>query len=268
MEQVSIDRLTRFYYYKFKEGYNFEGHTHSAWEINLIIAGKMSVTYGGDVMTLSEGDFFVGEPWGFHCNRAVGKDAEMAVIHFEDTDAPLGTSKGYSVRSLTQDEFSVARLMLAELLRRRYDDGALSDYTREEYTNAKKLCEVLVSRVMGASKIELENSSPKVRLYRQTVEFMEKHIGEKLTIDMISKNLHISPAFLKGIFLEFTGGGVMSYFTQMKIRLAKKMLERGKSVSIVSDTLGFSSQCYFSTVFGKVVGDTPKNYQKCHSRKE
>jgi len=92
LEQVSIDRLTRFYYYKFKEGYTFEGHTHSAWEINLITAGKMSVTYGGDVMTLSEGDFFVGEPWGFHCNRAVGKDAEMAVIHFEDTDAPLGTT--------------------------------------------------------------------------------------------------------------------------------------------------------------------------------
>lgn len=268
MEQVNIDRLTRFYYYKFKEGYIFEGHTHSAWEVNLIVSGKMSITYGGDVMTLSEGDFFVGEPWGFHCNRAIGKDAEMAVIHFEETDAPTGTSKGYSVRSLTQDEFSIARLMLAELLRRRYEDGILSEDTREEYTNAKKLCEVLVSRVMGASKIELENSSPKVRLYRQTVEYMEKHIGEKLTIEDVSMNLHISPAYLKSIFLEFTGGGVMSFFTQMKIRLAKKMLERGKSVSFVSDTLGFSSQNYFSTVFGKIVGRTPKNYQKCYSRKK
>ncbi len=265
---MNIDRLTGFYYHKFNEGYTFEGHTHSAWEINIITAGKMSVTYGDSVMTLSEGDFFVGEPWGFHCNRAIGKDAEMAVIHFENTDASTGNRNGYSVRTLTQDEFSIARLMLAELLRRRYDDGALGEDTREEYTNARKLCEVLVSRVMGASKIELENSSPKVILYRAAVEYMEKNIGEKLSIEKISKHLHISPAFLKSIFLEFTGGGVISYFTQMKIRLAKKMLERGKSISIVSDTLGFSSQCYFSSVFGKIVGDTPKNYQKCHSSKE
>ena len=97
---------------------------------------------------------------------------------------------------------------------------------------------------------------------------MERNIYSKLSINEISAALHVSPALLKNIFREYTGSGVMNFFTEMKIRLARKMLERGESISIVSDTLGFSSQCYFSTVFGKVVGDTPKNYQKCHSRRE
>lgn len=270
MEQINIERLTRFYYYKFKEGYAFMGHTHEAWEINIILQGQMSITYGGDVMTLSEGDFFVGEPWGFHCNRAIGNNAHMVVIHFEKSDAPTGQGKGYSVRTLTQDEFSIARLMLNELLRRRYDKyGApLDSGNDEEYANARKLCEVLVSRVMGASKTEMENSSPKVRIYRESVQYMERNIRSKLCIDDISKALHVSPALLKKVFLEYTGGGVMNFFTEMKIRLARKMLERGESISIVSDNLGFSSQCYFSTVFGKVVGETPKNYQKCHSKRE
>ena len=269
MEQISIERLTKFYYYKFEQGYSFEGHTHSAWEINLILRGTMSVTYGGSVVTLSEGDFFVGEPWGFHANRAIGKDTQMAVIHFERCDAPTGVGNGFSARSLTQDEFSIARLMLGELLRRRYDgNGEPIGSDDEKYTNARKLCEVLVSRVMGAGEPELENSSPRVRIYREAVQYMEQNIREKLTIEDISRALHISPALLKNVFHEYTGAGVMSFFTVMKIRLARKMLERGESISIVSDTLGFSSQCYFSTVFGKIVGLTPKIYQKCHSSKQ
>ena len=270
MEQINIEKLTKFFYYKFKEGYSFIGHTHEAWEINIILKGQMSITYGGDVMLLSEGDFFVGEPWGFHCNRAIGNDAQMAVIHFIHCDAPTGRSRGYSARTLTQDEFSIARLIIAELLRRRYDkDGSpLDNGNDNEYANARKLCEVLVSRVMGAGKTEMENSSPRVRIYREAVQFMERNIRSKLTINDISKALHISPALLKNVFTEYTGAGVINFFTEMKIRLARKLLERGESISIVSDTLGFSSQCYFSSVFSKVVGEKPKNYQKYHSKKE
>lgn len=270
MEQVNIEALTKFFNYTFNEGYAFEGHTHSAWEINIILSGKMSITYGGSVMTLSEGDFFVGEPWGFHCNRAIGRDAQMVVIHFEVCDAPTGIGGGYSVRSLTQDEFSIARLMIGDLLRRRYDkNGApLEAVDDDSYVNARKLCEVLVSRVMGASRIDMENSSPRVRLYREAVQFMERNIRSRLTIEDVSKELHVSPALLKKVFLEYTGGGVMSFFSGMKIRLAKKMLERGASISIVSDTLGYSSQCYFSSCFSKSVGQTPKYYQKHHSGKK
>ena len=131
--------------------------------------------------------------------------------------------------------------------------------------NAKKICEVLVSRVMGFGRTETENSSPRAQLYREAVEYMEENICLKLTINNIAQVLHVSPALLKKVFLEFTGGGVMSFFAQMKIRCARKMLERGKSISVVSDTLGFSSQCYFSAVFSKIVGETPKNYQKRHT---
>lgn len=270
MKQISIARLTRFYDYKFGEGYAFAGHTHEDWEINLILQGRMSITYGGDVMTLSEGDLFVGEPWGFHCNRAIGKDTHMAVIHFTDTDAPTGKGRGYSVRTLTQDEFSAARLMLSELSESTRDSaGAPVDPENGcDCGNAKKLCEVLVSQVIGASKNETENSSPNVRLYREAVKYMEENVRAKLTISDISRALHVSPALLKRVFREFTGGGVMSFFSGMKIRLSKKLLEKGLGISIVSDTLGFSSQCYFSSVFSKVTGETPKAYQKRSSSYE
>lgn len=259
MNSIAIEKITKCLLYNFDEEYVFEGHSHSSWEINIILCGTMSVTYDGNVIILSEGDFFIGEPWGFHCNRQIGKNTRMAVINFEKTDAMIG--KGFYVKSLTPDEFSLVQIMLGDFLENKFDkNGEVPDC--EKYINAKKLCEVLVSKVMNAENTKAQNTSPRSRLYREAVLYMEQRITEKLVIEDISKALHISSAFLKNIFHEFTGTGVMSFFMGMKIRQARTMLEEGGVISVVSDSLGFSSQCYFSTVFGKIVGQTPKNYQK------
>ena len=260
MEQINIGRITRFYNYNFCEGYAFAGHTHEAWEINIVLKGQMSITYGSDVMTLSEGDIFVGEPLGFHCNRAVGRDTQMAVVQYLDSSTPTGRGKGYSVRSLTSQELAVASLMISEL-EVLFDGNGEQVADDESLTNGRKLCEVLVSRVIGSGDNELSSDSPRVRLYREAVSFMEDNVSARLTIADISGALHVSPALLKRIFLEYTGGGIMNFFTEMKIRHARTMLEQGFGVTFVSDTLGFSSGCYFSSVFARVVGETPKRYQ-------
>lgn len=261
MEEVRIGHLTKFYDYKFKEGYAFAGHTHEAWELNIVLEGRMSVTYGGDVMTLSQGDFFIGEPWGFHCNRALGNGVHMAVIHFTESNIPTGKGSGYSVRTLCEDELSAARLMIGELSGL-FDVSGEPTASEESLANARKLCEVLVSRVIGSGGVpQSENSSPRAGIYREAIRFMEENVHTSLTVSDISRALHVSPALLKRVFLEYTGGGVMSCFTLMRIRLARRMLEHGDGVTLVSDTLGFSSGCYFSTVFTRLVGETPKRYQ-------
>lgn len=262
MGNLEITEFLNFYYYKFNDDHLFLGHSHGSWEINIVIGGKMSVTYEGDVITLSEGDFFVGEPWGFHCNRVMGEKTEMAVIQFL---CESGGNGNYYARHLTEDEFSVARLLMDEFFCGRRDVSIARNISRAEQpllSNAKKLCEVLTDRVMSESKPVSQSNSPQARLYTEAAEFMENNITAKLSVEDIAKGLHVSPAVLKSVFKKFTGGGAMSYFMQMKIRCAKKMIERGRELSYISDTLGFSSQCYFSTVFSKIAGETPKSYQK------
>lgn len=262
MENFEITEFLKFYYYKFDDDHLFLGHSHNSWEINIVLGGKMSVTYDGDVITLAEGDFFVGEPWGFHCNRVISKKTEMAVIQFLCEN---GGNGNYYARHLTEDEFSVARLLIDEFFCGRRDVSFAREISRAEQpllSDAKKLCEVLTGRVMSQSKPLPQSNSPQACLYGEAAEFMENNITAKLSVEDIAKGLHVSPAVLKSVFKQFTGGGVMSYFMQMKIRFAKKMIERGQELSFISDTLGFSSQCYFSTVFSKIAGETPKNYQK------
>lgn len=263
MKEINIAGFSKYYHYNFSEGYVFSGHTHAEWEINIVLSGQMSVTYGGSVLTLSKGDFFVGEPWGFHCNRLLGSDAEMVVIHFSALEESF--SQGFAAKSLTDDEFALVRICIREFESFCGGDGDIGATESGAYFNATRLCEVLVSKAYATSEKVTKDNTSGARLYRSAVKYMEDNISEKLSIGSLSAELHVSAALLKRVFSRFAGAGVMEYFSILKISRAKKLLEDGNPISYISDTLGFSSQCYFTSVFGKIVGETPKNYQKRHS---
>jgi AraC-like DNA-binding protein len=55
----------------------------------------------------------------------------------------------------------------------------------------------------------------------------------------------------------------MAYLNRYRIQQAKKLLETGKrTITQVALESGFSSQSYFSRMFQKEVGITPKAYQQ------
>ncbi len=64
---------------------------------------------------------------------------------------------------------------------------------------------------------------------------------------------------MKKIFHMYSDIGVMSYFNDLKLTEAKKMLLQGMPVGVVSSMLAFSSQNYF-TVFKSKTGMSPKHY--------
>jgi len=54
----------------------------------------------------------------------------------------------------------------------------------------------------------------------------------------------------------------LSYFTQLKIRAACRLLDlSGKSVKAVALETGYSDPYYFSRVFKKVMGISPEKYR-------
>ncbi|MBQ7036382.1 MAG: helix-turn-helix transcriptional regulator [Clostridia bacterium] len=91
---------------------------------------------------------------------------------------------------------------------------------------------------------------------------MKQNLEKSLTISEIAKHCHVSDTKLKTIFQHFTGTGIISYFSSLKISEAKKLLKSGASVYETSVQLGYSSQAYFSICFKKATGMTPLQYKK------
>ncbi|MDF2884992.1 MAG: hypothetical protein K0R54_5563 [Clostridiaceae bacterium] len=92
-------------------------------------------------------------------------------------------------------------------------------------------------------------------------KFINEHLEEKLSLNEIASIYSISPSYLSALFKKYCNIGFSEYITQMKINRAKELLlKENYKVYEVSDMLGFESAFYFSKVFKKVTGYSPKEY--------
>lgn len=256
-KSFAIDKLTKYYHYNFTPGYVFVGHTHIDWEINIIMKGEMRITIDNQVFAGKRGDMFVVKPWIFHNNHTVGEGAEMIVVQFRsENEYP-----DYIARTLSDCELGTAELAVREFDKFGFTSELPYCYDFEDdLVNPRKLLEVLVS--LDNERAIKGEVSKHAGLYSEAVELMRRSICEKLTIGEIARRLHVSPTVLKSAFSRIAGKGVIEYFTILKISVARRLIGEGKSLSYVSDYLGFSSQCYFSTVYRRVLGVSPKESRK------
>ncbi|MCM1125700.1 MAG: response regulator [Lachnospiraceae bacterium] len=94
-------------------------------------------------------------------------------------------------------------------------------------------------------------------------KYITQHIEEKLTLNDVAEVFSISPNYLSVLFSKYNDIGFSDFINQSKIETAKKMMAEGDyRIYEISDILGFESAFYFSRVFKKVTGFSPRDYMK------
>ena len=92
--------------------------------------------------------------------------------------------------------------------------------------------------------------------------FILSHLYEKITPSIISAHLNMNCSYLCTQFKANTGKTISTYIRECKIEEAKRLLEcKGPGNAAISELLCFSSQSYFCSVFKKVTGMTPQEYE-------
>ena len=94
--------------------------------------------------------------------------------------------------------------------------------------------------------------------------YLDQHYMEKLSLESISRDLHIGRTKLCSLAKELSGGRTLSYLiAQRRISAAKLLLlQSSMPVSAVAETVGISDYNYFSKVFRSVTGITTGAFRK------
>lgn len=99
-------------------------------------------------------------------------------------------------------------------------------------------------------------------LIKQAKAYIEEHLSEKLALADVAEYLSISSGHLSNTFKKFTGVTISDYIATMKIDRAKELIHTHKYLMYeISDMLGFENPYYFSKVFKKVTGISPREYE-------
>lgn len=82
------------------------------------------------------------------------------------------------------------------------------------------------------------------------------------TVSSMAESLHLSSRYLTDLLKEETGKTALELIHLFLINEAKNMLTEGElNISEISDMLGFENATYFSRLFKKEVGTTPRQFK-------
>jgi len=114
----------------------------------------------------------------------------------------------------------------------------------------------LFSHIVGSNR-----RSGKDKLINAIQEYIDSNLNGKLQLNEVAEVFGLSPAYLSVLFKKSTESGFSEYVNTKKIDRAKEMLLSGDmKIYEVADALGFESAYYFSKVFKKVDGHSPREY--------
>ena len=105
------------------------------------------------------------------------------------------------------------------------------------------------------------NKDYKNRTISAVKKYIDEHVEEKITLNQLSELFNISPNYLSILFSKYNDLGFIDYVNHAKIECAKQLLDEGTlKVYEISDRLGYESAFYFSRVFKKIEGVSPREY--------
>lgn len=97
----------------------------------------------------------------------------------------------------------------------------------------------------------------------QIKQFIMEHSHEDISLDALARKVDLSPIYISKLFKEKLGINYIDFLTESRIEKAKKLLaDPEKSLKEISLEVGYHEPNYFSKVFKKTNGVSPKEYRK------
>lgn len=110
-----------------------------------------------------------------------------------------------------------------------------------------------------ASSIPVPEDSP---IY-PALAYMDRHRSSFVRMSQMAELCHLSASYFSKLFLREVGENFTDYVKRQKVAWAKELLRKtDKSVTDISNELGFLDSSYFIKVFKAVEGITPLAYRQ------
>lgn len=99
-------------------------------------------------------------------------------------------------------------------------------------------------------------------IIKQVLACIHQKYSEKLSLEKLSAQVHVSPVYLSNLFSKTMGRTLVEYIQTVRIDHAKELLGNPDlSIADIADRVGYGDVKYFAQVFKKATGITPTAFR-------
>lgn len=111
--------------------------------------------------------------------------------------------------------------------------------------------------------LQLEQlNSDRPALVEEVRSYVEEHIDKQIKLQDVAQHVSMAPSYLSTTFRKLYGKTLFDYINEVKIRQACSYLENhSHKIYEISYLLGYENAYYFTRVFKRYIGITPREYQ-------
>ena len=243
-------------------------HQHTSTRTNLtsflcfvVLSGTGSLTYEGMTYELSVGDCVF-----IDCRKAYSHSTSdnlwsLQWCHFYSPSLPAVYEK-YKERGgrpvFHPDDLTPFTSLLTDL----YNLASSSDYIRDMRINEKlgSLLTLLMEQSWHPESVIVSRKRMELVAVK---EYLDEHYTEKIMLEELAEKFFINKFYLSKIFKETYGTTVNNYLISKRITRAKQLLRfTDMTVDEIGVAVGMADANYFSRMFRKVEGISPREYRK------
>lgn len=225
------------------------------------IEGFGSVTVNSSTFDIAPGDFFVIPAHLPHRYKSDEKSPwTIYWCHFkgEQSDAIVQAIIRKASTFKSKIEFSGERINLFNKLYTNLEKG----YSQENLVFVNLLFLQFLSTFLYSdrSAAGLKNSTDD--LLERSILYMQENIDQNLNLANLAGHINYSPSHYSYRFRNKMGFSPIGYFNQLKIQKACQYLQfTDLRVNEISNKVGISDAYYFTRLFKKTMGFSPKQYR-------
>lgn len=243
-------------------------HTHQFTELFYVLHGEGVFYIENEKVPVKTDDLIIINPNVEHTEKTFPNNPMEYIVFgveglaFSFTEHDQANGRGYSFYSYGSDKnqfINFAQLMMHEF--------------QDKKPGFEKVChgllEVLLVYISRKQKLSVISESS-FQLSKECAiakRYIDTNYAQDITLDSLAEITHINKFYLAHSFTECVGQSPISYLTERRLAACKELLSSSNlSVTQIATSAGFSSQSYFSQIFAKKVGISPRQYRKLYAK--
>lgn len=247
-------------------------HWHEAVEFAYVVSGKIEMRIGETAVMLNRGECAFINSNTLHSGKRLESGEETRVfatcflpdmlaggvhgtVYNKYLKPVVGKVSGCKISPSVPNGKRIIDLLDRLCNMRNRDHGyelavlsALSDlwFKTFEYVNA------------GKNSSDKRNSTFKSKAVKAMILYVQEHYQEKISIDTLAADAHISRSECFRCFKYYTGKTPVDYVNGYRLSAAANLLKgTEETIAEICNICGFSSQSYFGKLFKQLYGISP-----------